>query len=87
VGDDVVHEFAVAEDAFAADAEEGESRVPDGGSCFAEADFNGRVSVSVAVEEPFEAEVEEGGVFDVEATGAGGVLSLEGAGGKEEEGG
>jgi len=87
VGDDVVHEFAVAEDAFAADAEEGEGGAPGGGADLAEANFDGCVPVGVAVEEPFEAEVEEGRMFDVEATGAGGVLSLEGAGGEEEQGG
>ena len=78
MGDGVGHALALAEDALAADAEEGESGLP--GLCvrFAEADFDGGVAVGVAVDEPVEAEVVEGGVFDVEASGSGGGSGLEG---------
>ena len=77
VGNGVRHALALAVNMFAADAEEGEGGTPGGGADFAEADFDGGVAVSVAIDLPLETEVVEGGVFDDEAAGADGVLGLE----------
>ena len=87
VGDCVGHAFALAEDSLPADAEEVKRGLPSLCVGFAEANFYRGVAVGVAVDEPLEAEVVEGGMFDVEASGGGGGLGLEGREGEEEDDG
>jgi len=78
--------FTGAEDAFTPDANQGESFAPGTLAGCAELHGDGRVTVGVTVDGPFEAEIEERGVFDNELSGCSRILGVSDCGQSEGQG-
>ena len=80
----VGHALPLAEDPLPANSQQRERRPPRRRSHLAEADFHGRIAVGVPLDQPFKAQVQQRGVFDMEAARLGRVLGSETADGEEE---
>ena len=77
MGDTVVEVLPPAVNIFATDADKRKSVAPLRFAHWAKLNSYGRVAIGVAFDGPFKSEVEERGMFDVEAAGFDCVLSLE----------
>lgn len=86
VGDRLRHAFALAIHAFAANAQQWQRGTPRRRTYLAKADVNGRVAVGIAFDGPFEAKVQQSGMFTRKRPARVAFLRLRGkqmAGGEE----